>query len=55
MPKSTLLALSYTVDKRPGVGHCMYDGVRGTIFPFDIQPDPIARGCKGIDFAFHIL
>ena len=57
MPKKTLLAFSYTVDKRLGVGHSRptYDGVGDTVFPFDIQHDPIARGCKGIDFALHIL
>ena len=33
----------------------IYDGVRETIFSFDIQQDPIARGCKGFDFALHTL
>ena len=55
MPKKTQLVLSYTVDKRLGFGHGIYDGVGDTVFPFDTQHDPIPRGCKGIDFALHIL
>ena len=43
------------VDKRLGVGHGMYDGVGDTFFPLDILHDLIVRGCKGIDFALHIL
>ena len=47
--------LTQLLDKRFGFGHGMYNGAGDTVFLLDIQHYPIAKCCKRIDFALHIL
>ena len=55
MPKKPQLAILNMVDKRLGVGHGIYHGVRNMIFLFYVEHNPVAGSCKGMDFTFHVM
>ena len=46
--KKPQLAILRMVDKRLGVGHGIYHGVRDMIFWFYVEHNPVAGSCKAM-------